>query len=122
MVRARRGLQHVRFGIRYSSRVFAGLALPRFDTPVAVACNVVGMAIAIAATVLLVRHRRSGKSIWTLPWVLVLLHVSVRGIYLPFGPVILLGRLYSIRAAKHPIDSPEAPVTQLVPLDSEATS
>ena len=74
--------------------MLAGLRLnaPRFDTGWQALWNVFAIAVFVVVIVLVVRHIRAGRRMSAWDWVLILLHISIGGVYLPIGPLIWLGR------------------------------
>jgi len=68
------------------------LVAPRFDHPILVALNVVGLAVFVYAVVRWVGATRAGRRPRWLD-LLLLLHVSLAGVYLPIMPLVWLREL-----------------------------
>lgn len=62
---------------------------PRFDSPTAAVLNLVGIAVFVVAVVRWLQLRRAGRRLEGVD-ILLLVHLSVAGIYLPAGPLVWL--------------------------------
>jgi len=81
---------------------------PSFDSAGAVIGNSLGIAVFVAALVLLIRRRRSGARVSAWAWALCILSVSYRGIFVPIGPILALATIYSTRPHLRPTNDAAA--------------
>jgi hypothetical protein len=81
------------------------LVAPRFDDAALVLVNAATIAFSLVVLVLLVRRQRSNDPPTWWMWALLLVNVSISGIYVPIGPLLALLNLEASQRTAEPRES-----------------